>query len=106
MEGKTEEGGTGQSPETDDTRADRSKTDTHSRYPYLLRRNTAKDERTMVQFFLQEETSREESRSKVEVEQMLNEEILLTDFREAAFKAGLSHPDSIIEILQTWGYDL
>ncbi|WP_139172745.1 hypothetical protein [Halopelagius longus] len=103
---ETEQGGTDQATETNEVQFDQSQTDTERRYPYLLRRKTAKDERTMVQFFLQEETTRRGSQSKVEVEQVLNEEILLTDFREAAFRAGLLHPESIIEILQTWGYDL
>lgn len=75
-------------------------------YPLKLRRDGVKDEREMVQFFLQNATEREENHAQSDVEDLLDEDVYLTDFREAAYLAGLRDPEATAEILREWGYDL
>lgn len=72
-------------------------------YPLALRRDSVKDERDMVQFFLQGSTQREEDRRKPDLEDLVDEDVSLTDFREAVYLAGLENLEDAEEILEDWG---
>jgi hypothetical protein len=79
---------------------------TSSSYPWLFTRSNAKDGREMVQFFLQQETQAKESRAQVDLEEMLGEEPLILDIREAAYQVALEqHLDDVAAQLRDWGYD-
>lgn len=74
--------------------------------PWKFVRDSAKSEREMVQFFLQTETQRLESRAQGELETMLDDDVLLLDIREAAYQVALEeHLDDVADQLRKWGYD-
>lgn len=60
----------------------------------------------MVQFFLQDETERLESRAQTDLEEMLDENMLAFDIRETAYQVALTqHLDDVAAKLREWGYD-
>jgi len=74
--------------------------------PWKFVRDSAKSDREMVQFFLQTETQRLETRSQGELETMLDDDVLLLDVREAAYQVALEkHLDDVADQLREWGYD-
>ena len=74
--------------------------------PWKFVRDSAKAEREMVQFFLQTETQRLESRAQGELETMLDDDVLLLDVREAAYQVALEeHLGDVAAQLREWGYD-
>lgn len=78
-----------------------------SSLPWKYARDSAKDGREMVQFFLQEETKRLESRAQTDLEEMLDENVLAFDVREAAYQVALTqHLDDVADQLREWGYDV
>jgi|APHM01.1.fsa_nt_gi hypothetical protein len=77
-----------------------------SSLPWRFARDSAKDERDMVQFFLQDETQRLEGRAQAELAERLNDDVLVLDVREAAYTVALErHLDSVERKLREWGYD-
>lgn len=87
--------------------ADAEAPTTRSDLPFRYARDSAKDGRDMVQFFLQSSTQRLESRAQSDLETMLDEDVLLLDVREAAYQVALEeHLDDVADKLREWGYDL
>lgn len=77
-----------------------------SSLPWRFARDSAKDERDMVQFFLRDETQRLEGRAQAELSERLNDDVLVLDVREAAYTVALEqHLDSVERKLREWGYD-
>ena len=76
----------------------------HTEYPLKLRRDNVKDERDMVQLFVLDETKQRANTAKSQLEQNVGQSIYLTDFREAAYLAGLQNLDDTVAILEDWGY--
>ncbi|QZY01187.1 hypothetical protein [Halobaculum rubrum] len=74
-------------------------------YPYKLRRDSVKDERDMVQLYVQNSTERRSTARKAEFEEEHEVDVYLTDWREAAFLAGVEER-GIADVLREWGYDL
>jgi len=72
--------------------------------PYILRRNTVKTDRQMVQYFLRDETMNLESDVQHAVEQELGTDVYLTDIREALIRVGANHVDELADELRGWGY--
>ncbi len=72
--------------------------------PYIFSRNGVKDNRTMVQYFLREETEEIESEVQHSVEQELGTDVYLTDIREALVRIGAEHLDEVAGELREWGY--
>jgi len=74
--------------------------------PYKFRRNGVQDGRERVPLFLQEETKTEEREAGRELESRLDEDVTVTDLREALVKAGLSHLNDVEDQLEEWGYGM
>jgi len=81
--------------------------ETHTmQIPYKYRRDGVQDGRTRVPLFLQEETKRSEREVLRELENRFDEDVTLTDLREAAVKVGLQHSDDVAVQLRKWGYGI
>lgn len=85
---------------------ERQRSDQQMQIPYKFRRDGVQDGRTRVPLFLQEETKRAEREALREFEDRFDENVSLTDLREALMKVGLQHPDDVATHLEEWGYGL
>lgn len=72
--------------------------------PYKFRRDGVQDNRTRVPLFLHEETKRAEREAQRELEERFDNDIALTDLREALVKAGLENLENVEGQLEKWGY--
>jgi hypothetical protein len=72
--------------------------------PYLFDRDGVKDNREMVQYFLQDTTVELETQSQRAVEDELGTDVYLTDLREALVRVGAEHLDEVADELREWGY--
>jgi len=72
--------------------------------PYIFDRNGVKDNRKLIQYFLQAETESVEAEAKHAVEQELGTDVYLTDIREALVRIGAEHIDEVADELREWGY--
>ena len=89
----------------DQTEAARSQQDVQSvRIPYKFRRDGVQDGRDRVPLFLHPETKRAEREAVRELENRFDEDVSLTDLREAVVKVGLRHIDEVEAHLEEWGY--
>lgn len=74
--------------------------------PWKYSRSNAKDGREMVQFFLQQETQSMEDHAQADLQDILNDDVLVLDMREAAYRVALEqHLGDVAEQLREWGYD-
>lgn len=74
--------------------------------PYKLRRDSVQDGRNRVPLFLQEDTKAAERNALRELEDRFDENVSLTDLREALILAGLEQIDDAEEQLEHWGYGM
>lgn len=74
--------------------------------PYKFRRDGVQDGRDRVPLFLQKETKVAERDALHELEDKFEENVSLTDLREALVKVGLQHLDEAEECLEDWGYGM
>lgn len=74
--------------------------------PYRFRRDGVQDGRDRVPLFLQADTKRAEREALRELEARFDDDVALTDLREAVVKAGLAHLDDVAGHLEGWGYGL
>lgn len=74
--------------------------------PYRFRRDGVQDGRDRVPLFLQADTKRAEREALRELEARFDDDVALTDLREAVVKAGLAHLDEVAGHLEGWGYGL
>lgn len=74
--------------------------------PYKYRRDSVQDGRDRVPLFLQPETKTAEREALRELEERFDDNISLTDLREALVKVGLEHLDEAEESLEEWGYGM
>lgn len=74
--------------------------------PYKLRRDKVNEGREQVPYFLREEVIEAEDDLQDTLEELLEEDVYKSDYREAAMVAAQRHPELIAEILREWGYDL
>lgn len=74
--------------------------------PYKLRRNGVKDGRDRVPLFLQPETKRGEREARRTLEDRIDDDVSLTDLREALVRTGLEHLDEVEGQLEEWGYGM
>ncbi len=72
--------------------------------PYIFRRNGVKEDRRMVQYFLQADTEHIEDEATHAVEQELGTDVYLTDVREALVRVGADHIEEVADELREWGY--
>jgi hypothetical protein len=74
--------------------------------PYKFRRDGVQDGRSRVPLFLHEETKRGERDAQRELEARFDDDVSLTDLREALMLAGLQHLDEVEGQLEEWGYGM
>jgi len=74
--------------------------------PYKFRRDGVQDGRDRVPLFLHEETKTRERNALRELEDQLDENVSLTDLREAVVMVGLEHLDEVRGNLEEWGYGM
>lgn len=74
--------------------------------PMILRRDSVQDNRDRVPLFIQQETKSEERDALRELEDRFDDDVSLTDLREALMLAGLNNLDSVEAQLRDWGYGL
>lgn len=74
--------------------------------PYKFRRDGVQDGRDRVPLFLHPETKRDERDALRELEERLDDDVSLTDLREALVVAGLDHLDDVEDQLEEWGYGM
>lgn len=87
---------------TDERRPDQRR----MQIPYKFRRDGVQDGRNRVPLFLQDDTKRAERDALRELEERFDDDVSLTDLREAVLKAGLQHLDQVEAHLKTWGYGM
>lgn len=88
----------------DDSR--RSEPGRSMRIPYKFRRDGVQDGRDRVPLFLQGDTKSAERDALRELEERFDDDVSLTDLREALMKAGLQHLDEVEGHLEEWGYGI
>jgi len=91
-------------PETESPQSARHQRSIQILYKY--RRNGVQDGRERVPLFLQSETKSAERDAQRELEDRFDDDVSLTDLREALRKAGLDHLDEVEGHLEEWGYDM
>ena len=64
------------------------------------------DNRSRVPLFLQGETKRDKRNAQRELEARFDDDVSLTDLREALVLAGLEHLDEVEGQLEDWGYGM
>lgn len=74
--------------------------------PYKFRRDGVQDSRSRVPLFLQKDTKSAEREALWALEEELDENVSLTDLREALVKVGLQHLDEVEGHLEEWGYGM
>lgn len=74
--------------------------------PYKFRRDGVQDSRDRVPLFIQEDTKSKERDAQRELEDRFDDDVSLTDLREAVMKAGLQHLDKVEANLEEWGYGM
>lgn len=97
----TTESETTESESTGSSRQQRS-----MQIPYKFRRDGVQDGRERVPLFLQSDTKSAERDAQRELEDRFDDDVSLTDLREALMKAGLDHLDEVEEHLEEWGYGM
>ncbi|MFC7131427.1 hypothetical protein [Haloferax chudinovii] len=74
--------------------------------PYKLRRDKVNEGREQVPYFLREEVIDGEDELQDTLEELLDEKVYKSDYREAAMVVAQRNPELIAEVLREWGYDL
>lgn len=74
--------------------------------PYKFRRDGVQDGRDRVPLFLQGDTKSAERDAVRELEERFDDDVSLTDLREALVKVGLQHLDEVEGHLEGWGYGM
>jgi len=74
--------------------------------PYKFRRDSVQDNRDRVPLFMQAETKTAEREAMRELEERFDDNVSMTDLREALVKVGLEHLDETETTLEEWGYGL
>ncbi|ELZ88853.1 hypothetical protein C453_01290 [Haloferax elongans ATCC BAA-1513] len=92
-------------PPQDDER-DSQQSQQQFQIPYKFRRDGVQDGRDRVPLFLQKDTKVAERDALHELEDKFEENVSLTDLREALVKVGLQHLDEAEVCLEEWGYGM
>ena len=74
--------------------------------PYKFRRDGVQDGRDRVPLFLHSDTKSAERDALRELEDRFDDDVSLTDLREALTKVGLQHLDEVERCLEEWGYGI
>jgi hypothetical protein len=76
------------------------------RIPYKFRRDGVQDGRDRVPLFLHSETKTAERDAQHDLEDRFDDDVSLTDLREALVMVGLDHLDEVEQQLEEWGYGM
>lgn len=90
----------------DETTRSTQSTRSQMRIPYKYRRDSVQDGRDRVPLFLQPETKTSEREALRELEERFDDNVSLTDLREALVKVGLNHLNEAESCLEEWGYGM
>lgn len=93
-------------PETETTEMTETPTQRLAEIPMILRRDSVQDGRDRYPLFLQQDTKRDERDALREVEDRFEDDVSLTDLREALVLVGLQNLDDVEDQLEEWGYGL
>jgi hypothetical protein len=94
-------------PDTVPETTDRQQTGQQQiRIPYKFRRDGVQDGRNRVPLFLQADTKSAERDALRELEERFDNDVSLTDLREALVEVGLQHLDEVEIHLEEWGYGM
>lgn len=74
--------------------------------PYKFRRDSVHDGRDRVPLFLQPDTKSAERDALRELEERFDDDVSLTDLREALMIVGIEHLDEAKVHLKEWGYGM
>ena len=114
VERSSEEGGPSAAESTRPAESVEAATDDETRsqhpamnsIPYKLRRAKVNEGREQVPYFLREEIIDAESDLQDTLEELLDESVYKSDYREAAMVVAQRNPELVAEVLREWGYDL
>ncbi|WP_338728298.1 hypothetical protein [Haladaptatus sp. DJG-WS-42] len=74
--------------------------------PWIFRRDKVKSDRDKVhQLFVKPETDRSYRRFESDLEEAMDTDLSRLDVREAAYLVGMQHPEMVISLLESWGYN-
>lgn len=76
------------------------------RIPYKFRRDSVQDGRERVPLFLHSDIKSIERDAQRELEDRFDDDVSLTDLREALVKVGLQHLDDVEAQMEEWGYGM
>lgn len=93
-------------PTLETTSTQRSDQQQTVQIPYKFRRDGVQDGRDRVPLFLHDDTKSAERDALRELEDRFDDDVSLTDLREALVKVGLQHLDEVEIHLQEWGYGM
>lgn len=80
--------------------------DDEAEIPWIFRRDTVKADRDKVhQLFVKPETDRAYRRFESDLEEAMDNDLSRLDVREAAYLVGMQHPEMVISLLESWGYN-
>jgi hypothetical protein len=102
---------TDQETEQPQTKSDDSEQDTDDgeQFPYVVRRQRVKDERTneLVAFCRDEYAEMEDDVLTAVANEldMREKDVSVLDLREAFIELAIEHPEDVAEILEAWGYE-
>jgi flagellar biosynthesis/type III secretory pathway M-ring protein FliF/YscJ len=114
VERSSEEGGPSAAESTRPAESVEAATDDETRsqhpamnsIPYKLRRAKVNEGREQVPYFLRKEIVNAESDLQDTLEELLDESVYKSDYREAAMVVAQRNPELVAEVLREWGYDL
>jgi flagellar biosynthesis/type III secretory pathway M-ring protein FliF/YscJ len=114
VERSSEEGGPSAAESTRPAESVEAATDDETRsqhpamnsIPYKLRRAKVNEGREQVPYFLRKEIVDAESDLQDTLEELLDESVYKSDYREAAMIVAQRNPELVAEVLREWGYDL
>ena len=89
-----------------ENRHDRDQRRSQIQIPYKFRRDGVQDGRDRVPLFLQPDTKRAERDALRELEERFEENVSLTDLREALVQSGLQNLEEVQGQLEDWGYGM
>lgn len=93
-------------PSTESAAASTSETERSMQIPYKFRRDGVQDGRDRVPLFLQPTIKNAERDALREFEGRFNENVSITDLREALVIVGLDHLNEVETELEEWGYGM
>jgi predicted acylesterase/phospholipase RssA len=85
--------------------ASQDKSDSDNPKSYYSERDTVKENRKMVQYFLRDETQEIEDEIHERIEKEMEADISLIDVREAIVRMAADHISEIADELRDWGYE-